>query len=214
MSIELIVNLIQIVALCLCMAYAIYQTSVRQSRKWLLYALLTAAFVLGDLWWILYLALYDQTFNSMIPSISWAAVFIFLIILLRECEDKAKDMTDTRVLWLIPVFTGGMCIYFMQFGSYLSNIIDMVLMTLIMWNALKGGLLFRRGVPTEEIATEGSSKGIFQAAMMYCLFEYAMWTISCLSYDNPLRSLYYVFDVLVTVSIMMFIPALRKAERE
>lgn len=207
--IENALNIIQMIVACGCMITAVYKAVTYRSRTWMLYGMFAGACFLGDLWWMLYSFFYGlDAPDSFIPYISWDAAVLFLLLILfrfdaEATEDKAKkylSIAETAFFVLV------MCLVYMQYGDYVSNLITAVLMGTLIWNARIR--LIR--IPKDD-AEDRRKRNICKAVLLYSFVEYALWTASCFDYDSPIRYSYYVFDFLLAVSIAMFVPALGKA---
>ena len=204
--IETIENAVQLgVALILAIASA-GLTYRRKSKAYGTLALFYAAIALGDLYWLLYLGFYRVTPQySYISEVAWYAAWLFLLLLLRQVQGE-RPISRHPLLWLIPVFTGGMCVFYMRWGDYVGNLISAVFMTLLLWRALPGCFAKERG---------SSAKRWFSIAVVaFCLVEYIMWTLSCFFDGDTLANPYLWFDALYTVCIALIFPALGKAVRE
>ena len=204
--VETVSNILQIVVLCACIAAAEYHTGASKSRSWLLYGLFVLSFLLGDIWWILDLLFYDNSFYSIVPYINWKASILFLILLMNQQQDEAVRRPYGIGMWIIPVFCGAMCVYYMQFGAYIDNVLTAVLMAVLIWVTVRM-LLDKRD--KSEYASR--NRALCLVVLLFCASEYIMWTASCLDYGNPLRYLYDVFSFVLTLCIVLFIPAMRKA---
>ena len=205
---EVVSNIIQIAVLVVCIAAAVYNTDTLKSRSWVLFGLFAVSFLLGDIWWLLDLLFYrDRTLYSLIPYINWKASALFLILLIRNRQQAPLFKRPVRsILWVIPVFCAGMCAYYMQFGAYVDNVITALFMAVLIWITIQRFLEIRG---SEDDAA--GDKSLCLVVLLFCVSEYAMWTASCLDYDHPLRILYDVFSFVLTLSIALMIPALRKA---
>ena len=193
---------IQLVVSGLCSAIAGYRAIVTQQKTWLLLTLFYSCFFLGDLYWQLYLFFYHHTGQfSYISEPCWYAGYLFLFLLLQEM--KRQHWPRYKVLWLIPVFTVSMCVFYMQRGDYFSNLVTVLLMTLLLWHAVKG-LLFLRG-------SGDGRRWLYVATLVFCLAEYTAWTASCFWLGDTLTNPYFWCDFLLTVCLIIFLPALRKA---
>ena len=157
----------------------------RKSKAYGTLALFYAAIALGDLYWLLYLGFYHVTPQySYISEVAWYAAWLFLLLLLRQMQGE-RPLGRHPLLWLIPVFTGGMCVFYMRWGDYVGNLISAVFMTLLLWRALPGCFTKESG---------SSAKRWFSIAVVaFCLVEYIMWTLSCFfdgdTLANPYKAL-------------------------
>ena len=52
---------------------------------------------------------------------------------------------------------------------------------------------------------------LFFITILFCLTEYALWTSSCFWMGDTIANVYYWFDLLLSVTFVLFLPALRKA---
>lgn len=203
--IETIENALQL-GVCLLLALASVGVACRRkSKAYGILALFYAAFALGDLYWLLYLGFYHIT--PMYPYISWVswyAAWLFLLLLLRQVQDD-KHHGKHPLLWLVPAFTGAMCVFYMQWGDYVGNLISAVFMALLLWRALPGCF-------TKE-KVSGAKRPFYIAVVVFCLIEYTMWTLSCFYGGDTIANPYFWFDALFTVGTTLFFPALGKAVR-
>ncbi|MBQ1317783.1 MAG: hypothetical protein IIY46_09965 [Lachnospiraceae bacterium] len=203
--IEIIENSIQLVIALGCTVTAVYRGIRVKRREWVLMALFSGSYFLGDLYWLLFLLFYGETPDfSYIPDMSWYAGFLFLLILLLQFREGFQT-SRKKILWLVPVFTVSMCAFYMQWGSYISNIIYAALLTLILLKAVDGELTVREGTEQKNYHM------LFRMTMFFCAMEYCMWTASCFFEGDSLRNPYYWFDILLTVSLIGFIRAVRRA---
>lgn len=171
-------------------------------RAWLLVCLYSGAFFLGDLYWLLYLVFYGETpYYCFIPEISWIASFLFLFLLLLEL--RGNRLSRPRpVLWLVPMFTVGMCAFFMLKGEYFSNALYAVLLTLILWQAV-GGLMDR--------GEKRRTRGVYWCALYFCFMEYALWLSSWHWLGDTLLNPYFLIDLLLTLTFPMVTVAVKRA---
>ena len=203
--IDNIENGLELVLTGTCTAAAMYRAYAGGRRIWVLFGLFTGVYFLGDLYWLLYLVFYHTIPNySFIPYLSWYASYLFLYLILLQTVGRAK--VYSRLLWLIPAFTAGMAVYYMQWGSYFSNIVSAVLLALIIRQSVKGLML-----PGER---QSAGKKLCSLVLLFCAMEYASWTASCFENGSFLYNLYYVFQMVLTLCFPVFIPVLRKAEAE
>ena len=200
--IEIIENAIQLITTGICTAIATRKGILLRSRAWIVLALASGVFFLGDLYWELFLVLYGDTPRySYIPYLSWYASYMFLLLLLFELRVPHEERKRRKILWIIPVFSAGMCVFYMQYGDWIGNIITAVFMSLLMWHALDMLLLLK-----------GSRKvAIFAVVFLFCIVEYAAWTASCFGDYNTMAHPYLWLDTLLSVVFLLFPAALGKA---
>ena len=209
--IETIENGIQLVTTGICTAVALRKGILLQSRAWIMLTLASGVFFLGDLYWELFLILYGKTPEySYIPYLSWYAAYLFLLLLLYDLRDKNDERHRSRILWIIPVFTVGMCIFYLQWGDWVGNIITALLMCLLIWNAVEG-LLSIRAQKADHPETKCKKVWIYILVLLFCLEEYGAWTASCFWTDVTLMNPYFWFDIMLSAMFLLFPAALGKA---
>ena len=200
--IEIIENAIQLVTTGICTVIALRKGIRLQNRAWIVLALASGVFFLGDLYWELFLVLYGHTPGySYIPYLSWYASYMFLLLLLVELRVPRKEEENRKILWIIPVFSAGMCIFYMQFGDWIGNIITAVFMSLLMWHALDMLLLLK----------DTRKAAIFAVVLLFCIVEYAAWTATCFGNYETLAHPYFWLDTLLSAVFLLFPAALGKA---
>lgn len=194
--IESLENAVQLTVTGACSVIC-FTLAVRMSEKeWDILALFYAAVFLGDLYWQLSLILnHDIPRLSYVSEFAWYAAYMFLLILVRYAGGEKAKKAFHPIMWVVPPFVIGMCIFYMQYGAYLSNIITAILMGMLMWNSIKGILI----------------GNIFcKAALVMCLVEYSMWTASCFFSSEGITNPYYWFDFMFTMSMLSFLPLFAK----
>ncbi len=203
--IETTLNALQLVTTGLCTAAAGRRAVRSGKRVWLLMALASGVFFLGDLYWQLYLVFYQMTPRySFIPDLSWYACYIFLLLTLLELRGNRPPAPRSRLLWLLPVFTAGMCVFYLQWGEWLSNIVTAVLMSLLLWHAADCLTLWKAG-------DDGRKRFFAWTILIFCTVEYAVWTSSCFWMGDTLSNPYFWFDALLSLCFLILPSALRKA---
>ena len=116
--IEQVDNALQLIALAVCGFLTVFRSISTRNRIWVLLYMFYIVVTLGNLYWLLYLLLYKETpFYSYIPDFCWAAAYLSLLLLLQHIKDKERSRKDRKVLYLIPVFTFGMALFYMQWGK-------------------------------------------------------------------------------------------------
>ena len=214
------------IAAGLCAAIALWNAHLSHKRTWVLLGLAALIFFFGDLYWQFYLVFYGHTPQySHIPYYSWYAYYVFLLLLIQALRDDRR-ICKSRFLFIIPLFTVGMCLFYMQWGDYVSNIISCFLMTFLLMNTSDGltyiySKKYKARWAEDDIyaAAGASAQGERSAGMFYivvllaCLAEYGAWTSSVFFWQNydSLANPDYWFDTMTSVAFLLFIPALRKA---
>lgn len=206
--IESIENGIQLVTTAVSTALSVGRAVRSGKRTWLLLALTSGVYFLGDLYWQLFLIFYGETPDySFIPYLGWYAGYVFLLLLLLEVRGPRPAVPRSRVLWLFPVFTVGMGVFYLQWGDWIGNITAAILMGLLLWHAADS-LSFWRSVQ------ERGKRLLAWAVVLFCASEYASWTSSCFWMGDTLKNPYFWFDTLLSICFLLFPWALRKAEEQ
>lgn len=206
--IESIENGIQLVTTAVCTALSVGRAVRSGKRTWLLLALTSGVYFLGDLYWQLFLIFYGETPDySFIPYLGWYAGYVFLLLLLLEVRGPRPAVPRSRLLWLFPVFTVGMGVFYLQWGDWIGNITAAILMGLLLWHAADS-LSFWRSVQ------ERGKRLLAWAVVLFCAAEYAAWTSSCFWMGDTLKNPYFWFDTLLSICFLLFPWALRKAEEQ
>lgn len=211
-------NIIQLLLTGICTVTAAASYTRQRERAWILLALFSGSYFLGDLYWMLVLLLYDQDPRfAYIADLNWyVSGYVFLLLLLSYVRDKEtagefmpmQMLRRHPVLWLVPVFTGGMCIFFMQWGNYLINFLAAAFMTLIIMLTLDDFLLLRAQ------RLDNPRRNLYLVALLFCLCEYGLWTASCLETEESSVGAYFCIYIMLSGTFLLFPMALRKVVRE
>lgn len=200
--IESIENALQIAVLLACTVYALVRAARHKSRTWTMLAFFYGSWALGDIYWLMCLAFYGHTPQvSVVSDLSWYASYIFLYMLLRHAAPPDGAREKRFLPWLGPLFALGMAFFFMQWGEVLANLAYALLMSLLLFSAI------RRLLDRERYAER---RPLSLMILVFCLLEYALWTASCFFSGDGLQNPYYWIDFLLTVSFVFFIPATGK----
>jgi hypothetical protein len=199
---EFITNGFQITVAAICAAVSLIRGAGLKSRSYILLTLFFGTFLLGDLYWLLFYLFYSKTPNpSFIPDLSWYSSYLFLIILLVRTKDRKAGEKHSVLLFAAPLFTVAMCLFFMQYGEYLSNIVIALLMGLIIWHALDGLLLSFKG------SMSPAFRPLFILALVFCGLEYLLWVSSCIWESETFANPYYWIDILLSCTFFLFVAA-------
>ena len=205
MRIESIENLIQLgtIGICSVISAQHYYSSKRQ--EWAMMFLAAFVYFLGDLYWQLYLIFFGETpYYSHIPYLSWYASYLFLTLLIVGMRGDSRIKVLHPLMLVIPLFTVGMAIFFMQRGDYISNIICAVIMSILMLRATEGLMMAKK---------EGleNSRLLYITILALCVTEYASWVFSSFWTENSISNPYFWADSVLSIIFLLFPFALRKA---
>ncbi len=221
---EVAENLIQASVLAVCTLLAGHRYRVSKNKAWMLLTLFYAGYLLGDLYWLLMLVLFDRTpVYSYVSEISWFASFQFLYLLTRyflDRDDRSPDRMGNRkmsgkndpvrkLLWTGPVFAICMGVFYMQWEDYICNTAYAIIMAMILWRSSLG-LLMLKG----QSLRENRTKRLYLAVNGFCLIEYGLWTVSCFWGGETLRNPYYWIEILMAVWCVVLLISTGGAVRE
>ena len=198
-------NAFQLIVLLVGSVTAIWYAVKKQKKVWLLLALFFGCWVFDDLYWLLIWIFYGSTPSiGVLSDLCWYASYIFLYLLLIEAAPPEKSVKKSLWPWFGPLFTIAMAFFYMQWGDELNNLLYGIFIGLVMFAAIRR-------------LTDGEYRKVRSLALVtliFCLLEYCMWTASCFFKEDTLVNPYYWFDFLLTVSFLLFLPAVRKAVAE
>ena len=206
--IETVENAAQLAVVSICCGISVFYSMHRRSRLWVLMSLFYGTFLLGVLYWLLYLLFYGYTpLFRYISELSWYTAYLFLFMVLQFVADPAERQMKSRLPLLTIVFAAGMCVLYAQCSSWLSNFLSAIIMSLLMFHATRGLLFCRsRKQPCR-------LRRLYRVTMLFCTAEYCMWTVTCFYWSDHISNPYFWFDILQTICFPMFIPAVAGMEQ-
>ena len=204
--IEEINNVFQLTVLALCMCISIYKSVLTKKNHWALIAMFYSVSTFGVLYWFLYLIIYGDTpYYSFISDMCWFSAFLFLLMLLLYYRKKESEKTDFRILIPTIFFTAAMAIFYMRWGKYLINTLYAAVMTFLIYHSIYG------------LNHSSSKQGLYYlyfVTLLFCIIEYCLWTISCFDWNGSFIDPYHFFDLLLTVSHVLFYFALKRIDKD
>ena len=206
--IETVENAVQLAVVSLCCGISAIRVIRRRSRLWVLMTLFYGTFLLGLLYWLLYLLFYGDTPQfRYISELNWYTAYLFLFLILQNLSVPAERAVRARSLLFSPVFAFGMAVLYMQYSSVLSSICSAAIMSLLIYHSVRG-LIYHRKKPQH-----GTWCVFYRLTLLFCTAEYCMWTITCFYWSDTLGNPYFWFDMLQTVCFLLFIRAADLMER-
>ena len=200
-------NSIQLIFTAVCTVMCAYYMLITKKHEWVLLGLASFVYFLGDLYMQLFMIFYgDEPFYSYIPWVGYYACYLFFLLLIFEIRDTRPLKNSIRTLWFIPVFTFGMCVFFMNWGDYISNIVAAIIMWLVFWADIDGLISIHK-----DTGENHANRNIYIIILIFCLLEYTIWTISCFSKEYTILNPYFLCEILLSVSFLLLPSALRKA---
>ena len=206
--IEIGENLLQIDVTVVCLFVSVGRAVRTRGNAWILLSAFYGCWVLGDLYWVTFLILFESTpAYRYVPDFSWYSSYLLLFLLLRQLLPQYSRRISGVLPWVGAVFAAGMCVFYMQWGSILSNLICAVLMSMLLLGSISGLTRLRGG-------DRGRYGPICSAVLLICLTEYIAWTVSCFWEGDSFANPYFYADTLVTLSFVPFLFAVRRAVRD
>lgn len=202
--IEEIDNAFQLLSLGMLSFLMAYKAIRTRNRIWILLYMFYIVITLGNLYWFLYMMLYEETpFYSFIPDFCWAAAYMSLLLLLLYIREGEWKYQQFMALWPVAVFTLAMSVFYMRYGKYLTNLAYAVLMAMLIMVSILGFRNMEKG---------SGKRKLYLISLLFCLVEYSLWTASCFDWSGSvLLDPYYFLDVLLTICYILFYPAAGKA---
>ena len=163
------------------------------------------AFALGTLYWTLHLLLRQETPQVFyVSDLAWLASFVFLLALTLTLPTAEERRFRTRLCRLVPVVCLPQFILYVTYGDVLSNVFMCGMTMLLAWCAVRGLVWAKR--------SGGARLRRFHGTVLaFAAPEYALWTSSCFWVSDTLTNPYFWFDFLLSLVLLLLLPALRKA---
>ena len=120
--------------------------------------------------------------------------------------DKEERTLRSRLPWLALVIITPLTVYFISIGDLLYNLIVGVLMCAMLWTAIRG-LVWQKMCPNR------GKLFVRLAIIGFIALEYCLWLSSYPWVSETLTNPYFWFDFAVTASLLVLLPAVRKAVR-
>lgn len=186
-----------------CAALREYYRARRQ--PWFLLTCFYATFALGTLYWSLHLLLRQETPQVFyVSDLAWLASFVFLLALTLTLPTAEERRFRTRLCRLVPVVCLPQFILYVTYGDVLSNVFMCGMTMLLAWCAVRGLVWAKR--------SGGARLRRFHGMVLaFAALEYALWTSSCFWVSDTLTNPYFWFDFLLSLVLLLLLPALRKA---
>lgn len=186
-----------------CAALRAYLKS--REQPWFLLTCFYGTFALGTLYWTLHLLLRQETPQVFyVSDLAWLASYVFLLALTLTLLDAAERQSRTELCWLAPVFCLPQFTLYVTRGDLLLNVLMCGLTMMLAWCAVRGLVWAKK---TEN----GRLRRFHGTVLAFTALEYALWTASCFWVSDTLTNPYFWFDFLLTLVLLLFLPAVRKA---
>ena len=203
--IELVDNLIQLaVTVSGCISSAILFSRHRRQPFFLL-ACFYGTNALGCLYWALHVLLLRQTPQIFyVSDLGWVASFLFLLTLELTLPSDAERQSHTPLCCLVPTICVPQFLLYITHGDVLFNILMCGITMFIAWYSVRGLVYAIR-------QKNRTLRAFHITALCFVGLEYALWTFSCFWISDTLTNPYFWCDFLLSVTLLFFIPSVRKA---
>ena len=193
---ELTDNLLQLFCVFICGCYSCISAIRNRSYNRLLVLLFYLSFGMGLAYWVLYLILLGTSpLVFCVSELSWTASYIFLA--LRLYAD----------VWILPLFSLGIGIFFCLRGSYFENILMGTAMGILGFYAVKG-------IYFAKIQKQTGKLWIFAAALIFYAAEYLLWGSSYFITENTFINPYYLVDIFIMNPALILIAVAQNREEK
>lgn len=200
-------------------------------QPYFLLACFFGTYGLGTLYWTLHVLLLDATPQIFyVSELGWIASYVFLLTMEMTLPSAEELRFRTKLSWLAPVIGVPQFILYIRHGDVFFNVLMCSGTMAAAWLSIRG-LVFSRRSLTLQTAGEACGKDDtnFAAGMKapvgqpanlrsfhitvlcFTALEYALWTSSCFWVSDTLKNPYFWFDFMLSASILMMLPATRKA---
>jgi hypothetical protein len=179
------------------------RTITLKQREWLLITIYYFSYFMGDLYYLLMVFFYEDIPQfGHISEFSWLSSYLALVLLMNSVGGEGRYY-KSRLLWLVPLFTGASYIYFIQFGDYVYEFMCDSTMTIVMIFAIRNLLYLRHN------GIKSQSKLVFRLSMCMVTLEYCEWYSSGIWYqDDSFSNPYYIFELIIPIFMALFIPVI------
>ena len=205
--VEFIDNLTQLLAALT--SFLLSGASYLKSRRqpYFLLCCFYGCFGFGMLYWLLYtLFVTDAPPMFYVSDIGWISCFLFLLLLQYSLSDKEERTLRSRLPWLALVIEIPLTVYFISIGDALYNLIIGVLMSAMLWTAI-------RELVWQKRKAQRNRRFFYLVLLLFLCLENCLWLSSYPWAGDTLANPYFWIDFAVTASLLVLFPAVRKAVR-
>lgn len=190
---------IQLLVLAVCFALALVRALRVRNAPWLSIVCFFACTILGNVYWYGFMIVFGETPHySYIAELSWIAGYIFLLMLLIECDQQRAPAAPVPIAWL-PVAACGLCCicYIVTSGSPFLNLVDNGLMAALGFFAVRGLVAHSE---KNDGAGFASNRFLHAALLAFVIIEQVLWLSSLLPNPEADFAIYTIVNYVLTVS--------------
>ena len=190
---------IQLVMLVACFALALIRALRARNAVWLEVVCFFACMLLGNVYYYGFMVVFDDfPHYSYIADFSWIAGYVFLLMLIIQCEQERGPTAPIPVAWL-PVGVSAVCcaVYIYANGYPILNFVDNGLVAALGFFAVRGLV----AKPEEDFAPGfATSKPLHFMVLVFFVVEQALWLSSLIPDAGPDYLVYTVFNFALTLT--------------
>ena len=208
MAVEYVENIVQLVAnlaaLLMCLFYYISS----KHRGWLYAIAFFLSSLLSCYYWTSYLVIMGDWPNvsDLMTYFGWNVSYLLLFLLLMYMKTP-EERRYFHLLMLLPIpLNAWQFTLYLPYGRLFNNIYQVAVCTQMAVFSIQGFCWYYAG--RKKNRPDLRKPYLSLAVFLFALFEFAMWTFSCL--DEPFASLYYPASILCSLNYFSLVWAVRR----
>ena len=206
MALEYAENLFQLLANLAALLMCLFFYISKKRRAWLYAIFFFLSCLLSSYYWTTYLIImgFWPNVSNLMAYFGWNVSYPILFILLMHMKSPA-ERKYFHPLMLVPVpLNIWQLIIYLPYGDPLSNVYQVAFGTLFASFSIQSFCWYRKN------RENGAAQPwVSLAVFLFALFEFGMWTSSCL--NEPFGTLYYPFSFLCSADYLFIIWAVRRS---
>ncbi len=205
--VELIDNISQFAVTFLAVIGAGLMFYKTRKQSYLLLTCFYGTFSLGSLHWTLYIILFNSTPQVFyVSELAWIGSFLFLLTLNFTLSTPEEKKFYHPAVWIAPTICVPLMIFYMSNGEIIGNLLTCGITMIAAWLSIRG--LIYAGKQKDA----GRNRKFFHMAVLsVVVLEYSLWLASCFWVSDTLTNPYFWLDFLLSASLILLLPAARKA---
>ena len=199
---------IQLLVMGICFVLALIRALRMRNSAWTEVACFFACMFLGNVYWYGYLAVFGDNPNvSYISDLSWIAGYVFLLMLLVECDQGRGLAAPVPAAWIPVAACAACCGYYIYANGYpLLNLVDNGLMAALGFFAVRGLAAHQGGGSENQGKRFACNRFLHGAVLAFVVVEQVLWLSSLLDPTADL-AVYGIADYALTLSYVAILAA-------
>lgn len=214
--IEILAEVIAFVVFTICFVLALVRAFKVCTRPWVILAFGYGCNLFAQAYWLGYMAVFGETPQYFyISDLGWAAQYLFIIMLLVECNIKRTPNPPLTAAWAPIVVSAFLTAYYIYVGNnVIACLVDGILVASIGYFAVKG-LAAKPADPSLAVDENGKSFFSYNRAfagmcLVFVVVELSLWTASCFYSEVPIA--YDIFNYALFASQVGMLACAWKSE--